>query len=172
AESDVETETVDAEVNDVDAAESDVETETVDAEVNDVDAAESDVETETVDAEVNGEDTMTEDESMENEQVSEEKLVDKESIADNQNKNGLKLVQALKLKEGKLDLLIRESVAAMLNAAHPQIHYPYSVSEIMTMTQIAIASGNYDETMNVLKKANDVGNSPLCPAYSALVTTP
>jgi hypothetical protein len=58
----------------------------------------------------------------------------------------------------------------MLNAAHPQIHDPHSVSEIMSMTQIAISTGDYDETMNVLKKANDVGNSPLCPASSVLVT--
>jgi hypothetical protein len=107
---------------------------------------------------------------MKEDKVNEEKLVEKASVTGDKNKKGLKLVQALQLKEGKLDLLIRESVAAMLNAAHPQIHYPHSVSEIMTMTQIAISTGDYDETMNVLKKANDVGNSPLCPASSVLVT--
>ncbi|MEX0597526.1 MAG: hypothetical protein WD512_13615, partial [Candidatus Paceibacterota bacterium] len=96
--------------------------------------------------------------------------VEKAEVIDDKNKNGPKLVQALQLKEGKLDLLIRESVAAMLNAAHPQIHYPYSVSEIMKMTQISISNGNYDETMNLLKKANDVGNTPLCPTSNVLLS--
>jgi len=109
-------------------------------------------------------------EEVEMNQGDENKLANNADVIDDKNKNGLKLVQALKLKEGNLDLLIREAVAAMLNAAHPQIHYPYSVSEIMTMTQIAISSGNYDETMDLLKKANDVGNSPLCPASGILVS--
>ena len=120
---------------------------------------------ETVDVESSDE---TVDEKMN--QGDENKLVKNASITEDKNKNGLKLVQALQLKEGKLDLLIRESVAAMLNAAHPQIHYPYSVSEIMAMTQIAISTGDYDETMNSLKKANDIGNSPLCPASGVLAT--
>ena len=158
----------------------DVETGDVEAEDNSADveteASSADVETEDsgeeVDVETSGEEVDVEtidDQRMTEEQTSEETLVENAAVSED-NKNGLKLSQALQLKEGKLDLLIRESVAAMLNAAHPQIHYPLSVADIMKMTQIAISTGDYDETMNVLKNANGIGNSPLCPSSSLLVS--
>ncbi|MGI0041373.1 MAG: hypothetical protein ACRD94_05340, partial [Nitrosopumilaceae archaeon] len=92
------------------------------------------------------------------------------SLINNQHGNGLTLVQALTLKEGKLNLLVRESVAAMLNAAHPDLKYPYTVPQIMTMTQIAIANENYDDTLNLLKTFNDKDNSPLCSTHDTLLT--
>jgi len=54
-------------------------------------------------------------------------------------KKGLSLLGALHLKGSQLNGLVRESVAAMLNAAHPEIDYTYSVVEILSMTQIALA---------------------------------
>ncbi|MGQ0791027.1 MAG: hypothetical protein ACT4NJ_02245, partial [Nitrosopumilaceae archaeon] len=89
---------------------------------------------------------------------------------EDQNTNGLTIIQALTLKDGKLNLLLRESVAAMLNAAHPDVKYPYTVPQIMTMTQIAIANENYDDTLNLLKTLNDKDNSPLCSAPGTLLT--
>ena len=59
--------------------------------------------------------------------------------------------------------ITKESVAAILNAAHFQINYHYSVSEIMKMTQDAVNSDNEIKTSNEFKKHNLAGASPLCP---------
>jgi len=107
---------------------------------------------------------------VDEDQGSEDEFVENTSLANDQNTNGLTLIQALTLQDGKLNLLLRESVAAMLNAAHPDVKYPYTVPVIMTMTQIAIANENYDDTLNLLKTFNDKGNSPLCSAPGTLLT--
>ena len=107
---------------------------------------------------------------VDEDQGSEDEFVENTSLANDQNTNGLTLIQALTLQDGKLNLLLRESVAAMLNAAHPDVKYPYTVPQIMTMTQIAIANENYDDTLNLLKTFNDKGNSPLCSAPGTLLT--
>jgi len=77
-------------------------------------------------------------------------------------KKGLSLLGALHLKGSQLNGLVRESVAAMLNAAHPEIDYTYSVAEIISMTQIALAHEEYDDTITMLKQANVRGNTPIC----------
>ena len=66
------------------------------------------------------------------------------------------------MKGSQLNGLVRESVAAMLNAAHPEIDYTYSVAEIISMTQIALANEEYDDTITMLKEANVRGNTPIC----------
>ena len=125
---------------------------------------------------VAGEESVVADEETGEESVadedqgSEDEFVENTALTNDQNTNGLTLIQALTLKDGKLNLLLRESVAAMLNAAHPDLKYPYTVPQIMTMTQIAIANENYDDTLNLLKTLNDKDNSPLCSASSALLT--
>jgi len=53
------------------------------------------------------------------------------------------LVQALDARGEGLNKLVRESVAALLNAAHPQVNYPFTVSEVISMTQQAIADQDY-----------------------------
>jgi hypothetical protein len=77
---------------------------------------------------------------------------------------GINLVEALDLEGTQLNDLLRESVTAMLNAAHSDINYPYSVSDIITMTQIALANEDYNDTVKILKEANDRGNTPICNA--------
>ena len=125
---------------------------------------------------VAGEESVVADEETGEESVadedqgSEDEFVENTALTNDQNTNGLTLIQALTLQDGKLNLLLRESVAAMLNAAHPDLKYPYTVPQIMTMTQIAIANENYDDTLNLLKTLNDKDNSPLCSASSALLT--
>ena len=87
-----------------------------------------------------------------------------ENIKNSNSNNGPTLAEALELQETQLNDLLRESVAAMLNAAHSEIDYPYSVAEIIKMTQIALANEEYDETVNALKEANVRGNTPICSA--------
>ena len=77
-------------------------------------------------------------------------------------KKGLSLLGALHLKGSQLNELVRESVAAMLNAAHPEIDYTYSVAETISKTQIALANEEYDDTITMLKQANVRGNTPIC----------
>ena len=77
-------------------------------------------------------------------------------------KKGLNLLRSLNLQGSQLNELVRESVAAMLNAAHPEIDYTYSVAEIISMTQIALANEEYDDTITMLKQANVRGNTPIC----------
>ena len=77
-------------------------------------------------------------------------------------KKGLNLLRSLQLKGSQLNELVRESVAAMLNAAHPEIDYTYSVAEIISMTQIALANEEYNDTITMLKEANVRGNTPFC----------
>lgn len=59
--------------------------------------------------------------------------------------------------------IVKESVAAILNSAHFQVSYPYSISEIMKMTQDAVQNNNEIKTANEFKKYNLAGAAPLCP---------
>jgi len=65
-----------------------------------------------------------------------------------------------------LNELIRESVAAILNSAHSEVDYPFTVSEIMSMTQIAIANEDYSETAKSFREVNDKNNSPICLSFT------
>ena len=60
--------------------------------------------------------------------------------------------------------IAKQSVAALLNAAHYQVSYHYSVPEIMLMTQSGILDGNQIKTANEFKKHNLAGAEPLCPS--------
>ena len=53
------------------------------------------------------------------------------------------LAQALDATGEGLNKVVRESVAALLNAAHPQVNYQFTVSEVISMTQQAIADQDY-----------------------------
>jgi len=86
------------------------------------------------------------------------------NIENSNSNNGLNLAEVLELQGTPLNDLLRESVSAILNAAHSEIDYPYTVAEIITMTQIALANEEYDETVIILKEANGIGNTPICNA--------
>ena len=86
------------------------------------------------------------------------------NVENSNSDNGINLAEALELQGTPLNDLLRESVSAMLNAAHSEIDYPYTVAEIITMTQIALANEEFDETVIILKEANDRGNTSICNA--------
>lgn len=73
------------------------------------------------------------------------------------------LFKALKTDGKNIKQLLREAVAAMLNAAHPKVEYKYSVAEIMGITQSAIAARDYQTATDEFAKYNSLG-SPICPA--------
>ncbi|MCZ6582500.1 MAG: hypothetical protein O6761_04935 [Thaumarchaeota archaeon] len=88
---------------------------------------------------------------------------------DDETDQGPNLLQALQLSGENLNELIRESVAAILNSAHTEVDYPYSVSEIMSMTQEAIVDEDYNDTIKSFREVNDKNNSPIC---SRFISTP
>lgn len=61
------------------------------------------------------------------------------------------------------DKLAKESVAAILNAAHGSVSYHYSMLDILQMTQAAIQNNDEIHTANDLMQHNLAGASPLCP---------
>jgi predicted ribosomally synthesized peptide with SipW-like signal peptide len=69
------------------------------------------------------------------------------------------LMEALGLGGGGQNSLAREAVAALLNAAHPDMEYALTVGEVITRVQDAIASGEYEDTTSELAAYNSFGCS-------------
>ena len=77
----------------------------------------------------------------------------------------LKLSDALKLQGGGLNALIREAVAALLNAAHPDVDYPLTTTQVIDMTNGAVAGGNkatIESLKNTFEAFNNLGASDVC----------
>lgn len=69
------------------------------------------------------------------------------------------LLQALNAQGGGVNALARHAVAALLNAASPDVDYEYSVAEVIPMVQGAIPDGDIEGVKNRLAGANEAG----CP---------
>ena len=69
------------------------------------------------------------------------------------------LLEAVQLGGGGVEALARHAVAALLNAANPNVTYPYSVSDVISMVQQAATTGSYEATKNLFETANEAG----CP---------
>jgi hypothetical protein len=75
--------------------------------------------------------------------------------------NNLTLEQALKLGGGGINALIRHAVAALLNAAHPDVNstaFP-TPAHVIAATQAAVSGGTVEATKNAFEAANEAG----CP---------
>lgn len=77
------------------------------------------------------------------------------------------LLQALSFQGGKTlngaaQILLRASVAALLNAAHPDVNYPRNAAAILSDVNAAIDS-NHRQTMLNLAAALDADNNLGCP---------
>lgn len=69
------------------------------------------------------------------------------------------LLEALELKGGGLNALMRHAVAALLNAAHPDIDYAFSVEEVISKFQAAFDSGEFEATKDEFEAASEA----FCP---------
>ncbi len=69
------------------------------------------------------------------------------------------LLDAVWANGGGENALARHAVAALLNAAHPDINYAYSVDEILAGVQNAYATGDFEPFKNALDTANNAGCS-------------
>jgi len=63
--------------------------------------------------------------------------------------------------EGAAMILLRAAVAALLNAAHPDVNYPTSAADVISMVNSALASGDRD-TMLALATSLDNDNNSGC----------
>lgn len=63
---------------------------------------------------------------------------------------------------GGAKILLRNAVASLLNAAHPDVNYEYSVAEVKALVNAALSS-NDREAMLTLEKELDVYNNIGCP---------
>ena len=62
--------------------------------------------------------------------------------------------------------ILRASVAALLNSAHSEVSYQYPVQEVISMTQDAINSENYQDAIDIFEEHNEQGvRSPLCEEF-------
>ncbi len=77
---------------------------------------------------------------------------------------GPTLQEVLEIQGVGYDSFIRESVAALLNAASDDVKYKYDVSEVIVMTQEAIGSGDYSYVHEeFIEYNNNYPGSLLCP---------
>ncbi len=74
----------------------------------------------------------------------------------------LTFAEALALGGGDLNALLRQAVAALLNAASADVDYPLSVAQVLAMTNAAIASGDYEATKDLFDELNNLTAPGFC----------
>jgi hypothetical protein len=82
-----------------------------------------------------------------------------ENVFDVDDSLGLTLLRALQIGGGGERALYRHATAALLNAASPDVNYPYTVGQVITMVQSAYATGMFEDIKNLFETANQAG----CP---------
>ena len=102
---------------------------------------------------------QSEDEIVE-EEVEAESISEQEIIQNDESDRGPTLLEALNARGGDMNSLLRHSVAALLNAAHPEINYPYSVVQVLELTQISIINENYQDTIDKFEQYNENAEKP------------
>ena len=71
-------------------------------------------------------------------------------------------IDALNSQNDGIEKLARQSVTALLNAAHPKVEYPLSITQVISMTDDAILHSDYS-VADTFATYNNFGNSELCP---------
>jgi hypothetical protein len=69
------------------------------------------------------------------------------------------LLDAVWLGGGGEEALARHAVAALLNAAHPDVNYSYSVADVISMVQNAYVTGDFETIKDLFDAANNAGCS-------------
>jgi hypothetical protein len=80
------------------------------------------------------------------------------NVPDHLGLDNVSLLAALNTGGGGVSALMRQAVAALLNAAHPDVDYPATVSAIVADVNSALASGN-NATIEALKNRLDTWNN-------------
>ncbi len=69
------------------------------------------------------------------------------------------LLRAISQGGGGINALGRHAVAALLSASHPNVAYPLTPADVITLVRNAVLSGDYEPTKNLLDGYNNLG----CP---------
>jgi hypothetical protein len=69
------------------------------------------------------------------------------------------LLQAAGLGGGGVQAMARHAVAALLNAAHPNIDYPMSTSQVINVVKFAAVTGKFEDAKDLFEQGNELG----CP---------
>jgi hypothetical protein len=83
-------------------------------------------------------------------------------VPDALGKDNVTLLEALSTGGGGVDALLRHAVAALLNAAHPNVDYAKTSADVISAVNAALASGNAT-TIENLKNDLDKFNNGGCP---------
>jgi hypothetical protein len=67
------------------------------------------------------------------------------------------LLEALNSSGGGMNALLREAVAALLNANNPDINYLYTQQQVIEMVQGAFTSGDYNQVKDLFAAQNELG---------------
>jgi hypothetical protein len=78
--------------------------------------------------------------------------------------SGLTLLAALDLGGGGVEALTRQAIAALLNAASPDVDYPLTTAQVIAMVDAAFASGDATQ-IESLKDALDEFNNLTAPGF-------
>jgi hypothetical protein len=74
----------------------------------------------------------------------------------------LSFQQALSLGGGDLNALLRQAVAALLNASSTEVDYPLTADQVIALTNAAIASGIYEPTKDLFDSYNNLEAPGFC----------
>lgn len=77
----------------------------------------------------------------------------------------LTLLEGLKLGGGGANALTRQAIAALLNAAHPDVDYPLTTAQVIAMVNEAFAGNNkatIESLKDTLDEFNNLGASGFC----------
>jgi hypothetical protein len=78
------------------------------------------------------------------------------------NYASLTFQQALGQGGGDLNALLRQAVAALLSATSPEVDYPLTADEVISLTNAAIASGIYEPTKDLFDQYNNLEAPGFC----------
>jgi len=70
------------------------------------------------------------------------------------------LLEGLQDGGGSLTALIRQAVAALLNATHENVDYDYTVEQVLALVQAAFTTGEFEPVKEMFEAANE-GECPL-----------
>ena len=74
----------------------------------------------------------------------------------------LTFADPLRLTGGGLNALLRHAVAALLNATSADVDYPLTAAQVITLTNAAIASGDYEGTKDLFNEYNNLTAPGFC----------
>ena len=81
------------------------------------------------------------------------------NVPDSLGLDDVTLAEALALNGGGVNALLRHAVAALLNASNPDVDFDLTAAQVISATNAALASGNYEAQKNIFAALNEQG----CP---------